>query len=589
MDDVKPVSASKSSTVKFSVKVGDQNPEYVGQENEMVQDAMKGIEEIMPKFSFTDYIMFAEVKGHPRKVAIRPSLLCNWLKEGCCIEIEKSTKKTQLTANPKDSRRDPNKETLFFIKTDDRKKKYKMTWIPCPEYKFLELCVSADCDDSFEEALEKDGRFCNVGRFQIIKPMDMGGTSPGIDLKAQDYHRDIFSVSVKRASRKRKACEGNPAPSNDSSGEARGKVDGNYDDVIKQEPTVLIKQEPTEAKGTDVPVPYNPPPVDTLSPSEIPLVVAKFAKSKAYEMLLSPDELEDKKERDKKLSSLVEERFSKVFDTRRPAWLLEKLSSASKSVGRIFFDRVVGTCFLVKKGIVMTNFHVYKYIENAMNNSTAPVEQKKITVWFNHILPHQVEDLREVFVDKVIAVSLDLELDYALLQLEPGPEGSYLDSLDELGAIVRGNVPDDGLLTIIGHPADATEKVEESCRIVSKYLWRDQTLKRVQNLRAPVNGFDNYLFSCKERVMSADYNHKVAYDTSLTYGASGSPCINQHGHIIAMHTSGIIEDGEWQQRFSVIEFGISFKAIYADLKERQGSLADELFPELGGECPMQIN
>lgn len=236
----------------------------------------------------------------------------------------------------------------------------------------------------------------------------------------------------------------------------------------------------------------------------------------------------------------------------------------------------------------MTTYHVYEDLVNAMRNSTAPVEHKKIKVWFNHIVREQSVDVHEVVVNSNTIV-LSREVDYALLQLEPGSEWSYLHSLSELGAKVRGDVPDDGFLTIIGH-LDGREKMVKSLIIVSKYLWRDEVLKTVQHRSPPAEGFDKCLISCQRVVMNSDYDHKIAYaGTMLTCGAGGSPCFDESGHVIAMHTNGFFVN-TLQQRVSIMEFGVPFSAIHADLKQRgYGWLANVLFPEMGQESAMDIH
>jgi hypothetical protein len=60
---------------------------------------------------------------------------------------------------------------------------------------------------------------------------------------------------------------------------------------------------------------------------------------------------------------------------------------------------------------------------------------------------------------------------------------------------------------------------------------------------------------------------RLAYDGSLYFGSSGSPGFDMNGKIVVLHAQGYYFEVE-RKKYSLMEFGINFSAICADLEDR---------------------
>ena len=75
-------------------------------------------------------------------------------------------------------------------------------------------------------------------------------------------------------------------------------------------------------------------------------------------------------------------------------------------------------------------------------------------------------------------------------------------------------------------------------------------------------------------ITSDSYQHKIAYDSSFSFGASGSPVFDDRGKIIAMHTCGWVIH---ETNYSVMEFAIPMEAIFMDCYNRYPKVTPLLF------------
>ena len=298
-------------------------------------------------------------------------------------------------------------------------------------------------------------------------------------------------------------------------------------------------------------------------------------KIRAHQTLLYRDE----GAQDERVLNLAKDSACKNASTARPARFLVRLCPLLKSVGCIVCGNVQGTCFLVKRNVVMTCLHVYMDINNERNTSENPTERKNIKVFFDYLDAGQAENV-SVEVDEVQDLSyFSLELDYVFLRLKEDPS---LAGRNELGSLVRNHAVHDGLVTIVGHP-EGREKLEETCVVVRSEKWSKQLVERVEEVEKRRQEQDrhsgtNNLYTCKLSITSGKYNEKLPYDTSMFRGSSGSPVFDMNGHIIAMHAQGhpLEIDGKV---YSVMEFGIHFDKICKDLRRRYGEdIVREHFP-----------
>jgi V8-like Glu-specific endopeptidase len=268
---------------------------------------------------------------------------------------------------------------------------------------------------------------------------------------------------------------------------------------------------------------------------------------------------------DQQVFNFAKEDLLNNASTKMPARLLEPLSTYSKSIGQISCGTIRGTCWLVGDSLVITNHHVYMMINT--EREKLQIHELPITVTFDYLRPGQREHIVIVEVDEERDPQLEsCQLDYKFLRLK---ENECLGGRVPLGPIVRSGPLQEGLVTIVGHPAGSEMHVE-TCVVVRSQSWREQPDQR-HEVYAGLHMTNAELLDSTER-----YKDCLPYDTSFFSGASGSPVFDLNGNIVAMHTQGYtlnVEDGQC----SLMEFGVQFNAICDDMKRRDIDVK-EFFP-----------
>ena len=295
-------------------------------------------------------------------------------------------------------------------------------------------------------------------------------------------------------------------------------------------------------------------------------------KSSAYQSLLNSQSRDkfgkhDGKfvRNDQQVFNFAKEEVLNNASTKMPARLLEPLGSYSKSIGQISCGTIRGTCWLVGDTLVLTNHHVYMMINTEREKLQIP--DLPITVTFDYLRPGQREHVVTVEVDEERDPQLEsCRLDYKFLRLK---ENGGLGGRVPLGPIVRTRPLQEGLVTIVGHPAGSEMHVETYV-VVRSQSWREQPDQR-HAVFAGLHMTNAELLYSTER-----YKDCLPYDTSFFSGASGSPVFDVNGNIVAMHTQGYtlnVDDGQC----SLMEFGVQLNAIFDDMKKRHIDVK-EFFP-----------
>lgn len=428
-------------------------------------------------------------------------------------------------------------QSLFFLNIDRLKNARIITHISYDKYKVKNLCVSASSGDTLLEALERDGRFIKPENWTLIRGDNLSKVP--VETKANCCEKYFFDVEFK--TRKRT-----------SSGVSEsGAVEIKKEKIGEDEVNDVSSPSPMSAKRAS--------PVNSFHKK-----ILESAQSHAKKLLAE--------NKCRKLATLIEMKFSKLIDQSKSVWLMEELVSASKCVGRINAEsrRVAGTCFLVTEDVILTNYHVYKDIND---DAASRQDNPKVKVSFNHMWPNQTLNLGEVEVDMkdIRAQCQDESLDYIFLGLknkggQPGLSG-------KISLVDKNNFTNE-VVTIIGHPDGREKLIDPDCRIISQHTWRPKLLERIQK-RQPFEF--NPLFTCKEAIMSDKYKQKIAYDTTFFDCSSGSPVFDDQGKVIAMHTCGWVEKRA-EIKCSVMEFAIPMEAIYNHCYNNFPQVVALLFP-----------
>ena len=306
-------------------------------------------------------------------------------------------------------------------------------------------------------------------------------------------------------------------------------------------------------------------------------------KSSAYKNLLGRDRSESNRnggkfvDNDQQILNFARDDLSKNVSTQKPAILLRRIGSCIESIGVISCGKKVGTCWLVKDLLIITNHHVYRVLIEERINLGKP--NLPITVSFDFFDPDSPEHVQTVEVDEEKDPEIQsFQLDYIFLRLK---KDKALTGRVCLGSIVRNRRLQEGLVTIVGHPA-GREMLEETCVVVSNHSWRTRIEQRHEKFRQMNPGHlqaSPGLHLANERLLqSTERKERLPYDTSLFSGASGSPVFDLNGNIVAIHTQGYVLDVKGGN-FSLMEFGIQFAAICEDLRVEYGlEELEDLFP-----------
>ena len=309
-------------------------------------------------------------------------------------------------------------------------------------------------------------------------------------------------------------------------------------------------------------------------------------KSSAYKNLLGRNKTKTNRnegkfvDHDQQIFNFARDDLSKNASTKMPAILFNNVGSCIKSIGQISCGRIVGTCWLVKDMLIITNHHVYMMLNTERNKLRDP--NLPIKVSFDYFYPKKPEYICTVEVDEQRDPQIEnSHLDYKFLRLKAH---EALTDRTRLGPLVRNRRLQEGLVIIVGHQA-GKEMLEESCVVVSSHSWRERIEQRHQRFRqlnqevqqrhhADLQPAGVHMAN-EDLLRSAERNERLPYDTSLFSGASGSPVFDLNGNIVAIHTQGYTLDVEGGQ-CSLMEFGVQFAAICEDL--RRHNLLEELFP-----------
>jgi hypothetical protein len=286
--------------------------------------------------------------------------------------------------------------------------------------------------------------------------------------------------------------------------------------------------------------------------------------------------------------NFASEDISKNTSTVRPARLHKPFSTYIESIGQISCGKIQGTCFLVTEDLVLTALHVcmdinkerkeliLQQLEGANLTRRSELEKLRpheimpITITFDYLYPDKTAGVANVEVDEDHDPQLESShLDYKFLRVK---KDDALINRILLGSKVRSYPLQEGRAIVVGHPA-GSELQEETCVVVSSHSWREKVDKRRAAVYPGVHMTNEQRMKFTEEYKEEE---RLGYDTSLFSGASGSPVFDLDGCIVAMHTQGYVLKVKGGN-CSLMEFGVHFNAICADLRRRNYAV-EKLFP-----------
>ena len=260
----------------------------------------------------------------------------------------------------------------------------------------------------------------------------------------------------------------------------------------------------------------------------------------------------------------------------------EELIEIAQSVGAIFkldladHPRLVGTCFMIGKGCIITNNHVMEEIPKL----------NRAYVNFRFKREGQVNSQR-LFIDRLVMCSA--ELDYAILRME-NLQQQLPPSMFSYGVrIMNPTCPesnwsllDDMPLRLIGHPQERPKQIDLMCTINARpqsglECWC-YTLRRGKNLQRGILSPSLEAEAAKDYHEGKDRRRRTYQSSNFFHGSSGSPGIVHLGdkkRVVVLHARGFKDDKE---NFFV-EQGVLLTEIHKDVQKQineaqQGPLKD---------------
>ena len=273
---------------------------------------------------------------------------------------------------------------------------------------------------------------------------------------------------------------------------------------------------------------------------------------------------------------------------------LEDLNEIAQSVGAIFIldaadhPRLVGTCFRIGEGYIITNKHV---VENIYSH------KDRVYVNFNFKKAGDAYSER-CFIESMVMCSA--ELDYAILRME-NPHEQLPPCIFSHGISIMNpgfpesnrSVLDDKFLRLIGHPRKEPKQIDLMCTINARppsglECWC-YTVRRGRGIISPLLEAE----AAKDYHEGKDRRRRTYQSSNFFKGSSGSPgivCLGDKKWLVVLHARGFRDD---EDNFFV-EQGVLFTEIYKDVQKQineaqQDQLKDirveDLFPSV--DCPIQ--
>ena len=453
----------------------------------------------------------------------------------------------------------------FFISNSNQRHKENITHINRQKLEcFSDICVVPVGGENVKETLTRDGRFKNIDRFNLNRKLECGvGSVIGLNDSPADVAGYVLEVKLGKYpvqstnTEPKSACLDESSIASTSVGKS---TSGDASTLELENSFVTPKAKKSKANFNKLAGElwgknrlYDfPEDEDELTLQGKRDRMEECLKARAWSSLLGPDDRAPNKfDRTIKKKGKIE--FSNHNVVSRPVAFSKMICNLYDSIGFLKCGHVTATCFLVSDNLIATNWHVVDEIENRRRSSTS-VDYSDVFVNFDY-------DQGEEDTEKRYRLSpleheenkKSSDLDYAFLRLE-----SSIDSKVTLGDFVRTDVPCQGKVCIIGHPAGG-EKQEEICPIIPR---NEDRMSLQYGSNRPENELEFYMF--RDYVRRGLYNAgtALAYDVgSMFQGSSGAPVFDMRCHIVALHTHGFyIEDS------MAIEAGVTFAAITRDLR-----------------------
>uniref|UniRef100_G3Q472 Serine protease n=1 Tax=Gasterosteus aculeatus aculeatus TaxID=481459 RepID=G3Q472_GASAC len=471
--------------------------------------------------SFTDGHIVVQLGEGGKEHALATHFPCSCIRDEEMITLLSNDNKVEASRDQCDQKvHSKDKYSVFYIDTVGGKDtKSKKLFINTVFKTFKYLRVYGEKGITVEEALKRDGRFLDLGNFELFNIKDNFHTKP--KEKVDGLHEKKFKICLPRAA-------GSQSEINDKISavlQQRGTsvTGGNIEEISKR----LREQYPDLKR----------------------LMESRFSGLGSYEKALD----------------LRREDFGKIEGTFSEVHRIMKMLELGKSVCKVIVEgKVEGTGFVLFDNFILTNAHLF----------IDCIEERKLTedvyFTFDYVepLPHAKYHYFKL-ADRDICYNND-DLDYAIVQIEPR---STPDQLEVPPGLLKkfGKKPANGHGCILGHPGGALKKMDPIC-IIEKENREQAVISSIGNHR------DDWfvLYAIKNGLKKEPFADVVTYNSFMYHGASGSPVFDVCGRVFGLHTAGFHYEFN-NSKHRLIEFAQPVRNIFKDFETRGNPYLEELF------------
>ena len=510
----------------------------------------------VPEMDLNKTLFYAKLRDYVgERVWVPFNLPCNKIQPKTEVEwVAKSVEiyDTTLLKQEKDLTKSSG-SSVFLI---ERKYRNVITLVDNKTIGYdCKIGVVTSPDETFKEALKKDGRFKDIENF-VLNEKNEGGKGSKVEIndKTNRSCKLTLQVSVKRTANSSHSKPSSPISLESSSNVAT--VQKKSSQLTNKKLEQLVKK--LREKKVVYIFPESP---DNLADEELLSAMEQCFQSRFQGALFRSKERQER-ELKKAVGMLAKVHFAKFSETGRPVSFSKKMHNFFDSVGYVRCGTVEASCFLVSDAMIATNFHVAKLLHSQSHSSDA-------FVFFNYEEKGQKSSLSNGHKLRPLSYKenvMSKEFDYAFLFLENPVENPLT-----LGQFVRCKSPEVGNLCIIGHP-NGDPKHDD----IFPILLPHELDNRLAEKRHEYELNDPSFYMCRNDIRDIYRNPSLlSYDVGCMFeGSSGSPVFDMDFNIVALHTLGYHMG---TRRF--MEVGVKFISIIHDLEIRGFSeFVNEQFP-----------
>ncbi|XP_051800432.1 serine protease FAM111A-like isoform X1 [Acanthochromis polyacanthus] len=456
---------------QFTVKFSNEDVEYTidcDQPRTVLEviksDLPKQFQRMKDKMKdYSDLKIIIQLSKKGKESIVATHFPCSCIENGECLVIHCKTQEVEETKIQHDELLPRDKYFIFYIATKagvNARKEKRFRSKSVKEFDYL--CVYAKKGTSVKEALERDGRFVDLKDFKLSEVQNSNQHTLCTQ-KVDNLDQKKFKICRDR----KPANYENEQVSSEQQGQ--GGQGGQQGQEEYQEQLSTSKQSQQKFSTKSV--------LDAAQKSGISVkrvmeeTGSKVNPEEIYKLLC--EQFQDLKSLMKKrfpgdsyqeALELKKENFGKIQQSFSEVHRVRELLRLGGSVCKIIVSGVwQGTGFVLFDRLILTNAHLFKDCvkENKLQ------EDIEVYALFNYDKPEPFTKYY-IFTAEKTFIDFDLELDYAILELNPQGQKHNQTGEAELppGLLSKfGPLPDNGEACLIGHPAGAVKQIDPTCII----------------------------------------------------------------------------------------------------------------------------